>query len=177
MEEYIKVNIVDYVNKSLREDAEIIYAQKKAKVSARKGVNGEKIISWSQDSNGNEIIEKVDTIELNPESNPIWYILTKVDSYGNPIVDKNGHVNEWIVKGEVFERKYEHDYGNIFKPKGGIQKFIKTTENIILNQWGSEMKIAQNGYINITNEEDMYGISEHDFNDTYEIIKQKTLRR
>lgn len=39
------------------------------------------------------------------------------------------------------------------------------------------MKIAAGGYINITNPDDMYAISERDFTDTYKIVsdKQKTL--
>lgn len=35
------------------------------------------------------------------------------------------------------------------------------------------MKIAKGGYINITNAEDMYGISERDFLDTYKFIQEE----
>ena len=34
------------------------------------------------------------------------------------------------------------------------------------------MQIAKGGYINITNIEDMYGISERDFLDTYKFINE-----
>lgn len=65
--------------------------------------------------------------------------------------------------------KYEMDPENpsLFKPKGGAQIFVKIIDNIILEQWGSDMKIAAGGYINITNVDDMYGISQRDFEDTY----------
>ena len=45
--------------------------------------------------------------------------------------------------------------------------FVQITDNIILNQWGSDMQIAAGGFINITNVDDMYGISQRDFEDTY----------
>ncbi len=172
MEEYIKINVKDYVGKLLNKNSDTIDAVKKARVIARKGKVNEKIISWSQDSEGNEIVEKVAIVD-----NDSSYILTKADSEGNPIVDKNGHTNEWVVSSEVFEKKYEVDYNDVFKPKGGIQKFIRIQDNIILEQWGSEMKIAVGGYINITDENDMYGISERDFNDTYKTLEEKLLRR
>ena len=37
------------------------------------------------------------------------------------------------------------------------------------------MKIAKGGYINITNFDDMYGISEMDFNDTYKYVNNKDI--
>ena len=42
------------------------------------------------------------------------------------------------------------------------------------------MAIAAGGYINITNPDDMYGISQRDFEDTYKYIDEidrKTIRR
>ena len=74
-----------------------------------------------------------------------------------------------IIDNETFEKKYEIDPENpsLFKPKGGPQIFVQITDNIILNQWGSDMQIAAGGYINITNPNDIYGISQRDFEDTY----------
>lgn len=172
MKEYIKVNVNEYVNKCLSSGCEVISAEKTARVKVRKCVLNERVISWSQDSEGKEIIEKVVMV-----SEPNCYVLTKVDSKGNAIIDKNGHTNEWVVNSDVIERKYEPDYSDILKPKGGVQKFVIVPENIILEQWGSETKIAQGGYINITNTDDMYGISERDFNDTYQVVEEMTLRR
>ena len=64
-----------------------------------------------------------------------------------------------------FKKKYEIDPENpsLCRPKGGPQIFVQITDNIIVNQWGSDMQIAAGGYINITNVDDMYGISERDF--------------
>ena len=166
MEIYINVDVKIYVEDCLIKGAEVIQAEKFARVKARKGIEGETIISWAQDSNGNEIVEKVTVVQEDE------FVLTKVDELGNEIIDKNGHTNEWVVKKEVLEKKYDIDYGDILKPKGGIQLFIQVPNNIILKQWGGEYKISKGGYINITNENDMYGISNKDFNDTYKIVKE-----
>ena len=69
---------------------------------------------------------------------------------------------------------------NIYKPPGGPQTFVEIPDNIILNQWGEDMAIAAGCYINITNPDDMYGISQIDFEDTYKYIDEidrKTIRR
>ena len=58
----------------------------------------------------------------------------------------------------------------IYKPVGGVQVFLPVLEDIIIYQWGKEMVIGRGGYINITNPEDMYGISERDFTDTYRTV-------
>ena len=62
---------------------------------------------------------------------------------------------------------------HIYKPKGGKQIFVRINDNIILNQWGSDMKIAKGGFINITKIDDMYGISERDFYDTYKFLDEQ----
>ena len=39
------------------------------------------------------------------------------------------------------------------------------------------MNIAAGGYINITNPDDMYGISERDFEDTYKVVDTLELEK
>ncbi len=92
-----------------------------------------------------------------------------MDCYSNIIIDNNGHSNQWIIDDSTFKKKYEIDPENpsLCRPKGGPQIFVQIPDNIILNQWGSDMQIAAGGYINITNVDDMYGISQRDFEDTY----------
>lgn len=170
MEEYKKVEVVSYVKEGI-ENGDMIPRQavKFARIMARQGNVGETVISWSVDSNGNEIKEKEAKIELDKETNEPGWIATKVDSEGNIVIDNNNHANQWIIDDSTFKKKYEVDPENpsICKPKGGPQIFVQIKDNIILNQWGSDMQIAAGGYINITNPDDMYGISERDFTDTY----------
>ncbi len=150
-------------------------AEKFARIVAKQGQVGEKVISWSVDSLGHEIQEKVASVQNDENTNQPGWIVTKVDEDGNIMLDNNNHVNQWIIEDSVFRKKYEIDPENptLFKPKGGPQIFVQINDNIILNQWGENIKIAAGGYINITNINDMYGISERDFNDTYQFTEEQ----
>ena len=133
----------------------------------------------SVDSLGHEIQEKVAYVQNDENTNQPGWIVTKVDEDGNIMLDNNNHVNQWIIEDSVFRKKYEIDPENptLFKPKGGPQIFVQINDNIILNQWGEDMKIAAGGYINITNINDMCGISERDFNDTYQFTEEQAKGR
>lgn len=173
MENYQEVKVEEYVKNGLTNGKMTpIEAEKFARIIARQGALGEEVISWSADSMGNAIEEKRDMVKVDPKTNNLGWIVTKADEQGNPIMDNNGHINQWIIEDSTFTKKYEIDPNNnlLFRPKGGVQIFVQIPDNIILEQWGSKMQIAQGGYINITNPDDMYGISERDFTDTYREI-------
>lgn len=175
MSEYIKVDKIEYVKHGIENGSMIPReAEKFARIIAKQGNVGDTVISWSVDANGNMIEEKVAQVKLDPETNQPGWIVTKVDEQGNPIIDNNGQSNQWIIEDSVFKRKYEVDPKNtfLFKPKCGPQTFVEIPDNIILDQWGSEMKIGAGGYINITNIDDIYGISKRDFEDTYKFTNE-----
>lgn len=175
MEEFTKVEVVSYVKKGIENGTMIPrQAEKFARIIAKQGKKGETVISWSVDSQGNEIQEKVAQVQVDEQTNQPGWIATKVDGNGNIIVDNNNHPNQWIIDDKTFRKKYEIDpeNPNLCRPKGGTQIFVQISDNIILNQWGSDMKIAAGGYINITNVDDMYGISQRDFEDTYKFTDE-----
>lgn len=153
MENYQEVKVEKYVKDGLVSGKLTpIEAEKFARIIARQGTLGEEVISWSVDSLGNAIEEKRDTVKVDSKTNNLGWIVTKADEQGNPILDNNGHINQWIIEDSTFTKKYEIDPNNnlIFRPKGGVQLFVQIPDNIILEQWGSKMQIAQGGYINIT---------------------------
>ena len=180
MDNYTKVDVHQYVDMGIKNGTMIPKeAEKFARIVAKQGQVGEKVISWSVDSLGHEIQEKVAYVQNDENTNQPGWIVTKVDEDGNIMLDNNKHVNQWIIEDSVFRKKYEIDPENptLFKPKGGPQIFVQINDNIILNQWGEDMKIAAGGYINITNINDMYGISERDFNDTYQFTEEQAKGR
>ena len=180
MDNYTKVDVHQYVDMGIKNGTMIPKeAEKFARIVAKQGQVGEKVISWSVDSLGHEIQEKVAYVQNDEKTNQPGWIVTKVDEDGNIMLDNNNHVNQWIIEDTVFRKKYEIDPENptLFKPKGGPQIFVQINDNIILNQWGEDMKIAAGGYINITNINDMYGISERDFNDTYQFTEEQAKGR
>lgn len=110
-------------------------AEKFARIVAKQGQVGEKVISWSVDSLGHEIQEKVASVQNDENTNQPGWIVTKVDEDGNIMLDNNNHANQWIIEDSVFRKKYEIDPENptLFKPKGGPQIFVQINDNIILN--------------------------------------------
>lgn len=171
--EYRKVNTKEYVEAGLADGSlEVFEATKHARIAAVKGEVGQEVISWSEDENGNPIQEKVDTVSADEETGEAGWIATKTDTEGNPIIDRNGHTNQWIIGDKTFRKKYEIDpeHPDIFKPVGGPQKFVETREGLIISQWGDEMKMPRGSFINITNPDDMYAVNPRDFNDTYSRI-------
>lgn len=169
---FVKINPLEYAKKGI-ESGELkpVVAVKFARVIARRGNVGDEVISYSQDG----IIEKVATVTLDAETKEAGWILTKADENGEVIVDEYGHTNDWIVDAKTFARKYEVDETKVgvYKPKGGPQVFIPIVMDVTLEQWGSEMNIAAGGWLNITNLNDVYGISQRDFEDTYKIVSDE----
>lgn len=149
-----------------------VVAVKFARIAARRGEIGEEVITYSQ----NGIIEKVDTVKADPETGKPGWVVTKLDENGEVLVDEHGNKNQWIIQDSTFTKKYDLDEtktGGVYKPKGGPQIFVPIVMDVILLQWGSEMKIEAGGWLNITNPDDIYGISQRDFEDTYKIVGEE----
>ena len=162
-------NVVEYAKQLEASGVEAITAEKFARIAARKGQAGEHVTSWSANQDGSPVIENEAEVVADEQSGETGWVATKMNENGEPVVDKNGHTNEWIIPDATFRKKYEDDpeHPGVFKPKGGPQKFVKVSEAIKINQWGGEMNVDAGGYINVTNPDDMYIISGRDFADTY----------
>lgn len=181
MENYRKVKTEEYVKEGLESGRMVPkVAAKFARIDARKGQVGEEIISWSVDSNTGEAVkEKISKVSLDEKTKEPGWVVTKLDLDGTPKFDEHGHLNQWIIEDSVFKKKYEIDPENtsIYKPVGEPQIFVDILDNITLEQWGETMNIAAGGKINVTNINDMYGISERDFNDTYAYVDSDVKKR
>lgn len=148
-----------------------VEAEKFARIIARQGQVGEVVNTYSE----NGILETTNTVELDGTTQqPGWIVTKAVD--GKPLVDEFGHPNEWIITDSNFKKKYEVDPENpeLFRPTGGKQTFVQTPVTVTFNaSWGEEMTILSGGYLNITNLEDIYGIQERDFHDTYQLVDEQ----
>lgn len=58
----------------------------------------------------------------------------------------------------------------LFMSVDGPQLFVQVLTDMIMVQGEKEMHVECGGYINITDINDCYAISERDFNDTYRIM-------
>lgn len=159
-------DVLAYVKELLSGGAKVIFAKKFACVIARKGKIDEWVTTWNVDAKGNPIIEK------ESQAKEDSWIVTKVDEMGLPIVDSNGNKNEWIVEERVFYQKYQKDTANpkIYRPIGEIQKFLKLPEAITIPHWEGKMHVDAGGYLNITNPNDIYVVSDRDFHDIYKEV-------
>lgn len=173
--EFKKVDVNEYVKKGLEEGILVPkIAVKFAKIIARQGIVGQKVESFTE----NGLSEKVSTVELDEVTNQPGWIATKVDLEGNIIIDEFGHKNQWIISDSEFIKKYEIDLENptLFKPKGGPQVFVEIQDSIVFNQRGSEMNVEKGGFLNITNIDNIYGISKRDFEDTYQFVADESVK-
>ena len=134
-----------------------VKVSKNTKVFAKKGNIGDKIITWNKDTNDKEIKEKINTID----NNNCW-IMTEVDKDCNVIIDKNGHPRQWITSDKNLKQNYKIDIETPFLCclKNNIETVIKINNTIF----------------NITDENNIYKISQNEFDNHYTILPNKKIK-
>ncbi|MFI3307092.1 MAG: hypothetical protein R3Y21_00855 [Mycoplasmatota bacterium] len=169
---YKNISILSYINKNIKNGNFVLFkAIKVSNVIAVKNINN-KIITMSVDEFGNPIQEKVFDPNNEFNKNKVFWIITKADESGSPIIDEHGNLNQSTIDDKIFSNKYAllDEKNNIYKPIESAQFFVELFESIVFLQGGTEMKISNGGYLNVTDLNDIYGISKRDFLDTYKII-------
>lgn len=144
---------VDDLNAYIQQNGlQMRQASKFQRINARPAEPGEVVVTYASDG----------TIETqNTASTGDWI----VNNVSNPD-------NKWIMKGEVFQKKYQPVEGQpgVYMPKGGPMNAAQISEPISFRApWGEQMNIDKGGYIlgDPNNPADMYGISQKDFDSTY----------
>lgn len=125
---------------------------KSARIQARPAQEGEKIVTVLKD--GTQETENI-------------------AKDGDWIVTNPGGEQD-IVPGEKFVQKYEpaEELGEgWYKPTGLPQTFIQIHRELrIKASWG-EQYLGPGSFLNITKPEDVYGVAEEEFKETYELVK------
>ena len=170
-----KEEMVKYVEEKLPY-SQVVEAKKIGNTLAIQGTVGEEVITYSTDSEGNEVIERVQNVALDPETgNPGW-ILTKVDENNIPVIDKNGHPNQYIVADSVFAKSYElSGDGPDLYSKSQIEKFMRLDEDLHFGTKYGEMTVMKGGFAKITDMSRISGISANDFVDTYRLVEPQVM--
>lgn len=180
MEKFMRVDIQEYVKKGLESGVLVpVQAKKTAMIHAVPGKLDERVISWVQNADGTERVERDETVKVDEVTGKPGWVVTKVDNNGEPVIDQNGHKNQWIIRDSVFMSTYEAvpSRDNLYSKKD-VQLVVQIPDSIVfVNKYGEEMSVEAGGYINITNIEKMYGISERDFNDTHILINENAKKR
>lgn len=155
-------SILNYI-----EGKEIVNASKSGYILANVIPEGQKMAFNTYTSDGN--------IEAKETANAGDVIATRSNDDGIPVIDDFGHMNQWVMSQETLGKKYVKVEGYLYKPAGGTQKFVKVDEDVrIFVPWGEggalvPLDIKKGGYLNVTNRNDIYGIAEAEFNETYQI--------
>jgi hypothetical protein len=151
-------NIIEYIY-SLR--GKEFVAVKNEFVTARKAIPGNTLVVYTK--NGNK--------ETEYEEKDGYFVLTRTDSAGRPILDKYGRVNSWQISKEKFEEKYDTKAPTckcgIYRPKHVNNTFVQIPEDIVFETAFGVQTIKKGGYLNISDTKDIYGISKEEFMDMY----------
>ena len=140
-----------YVQELLDGGRKPVYYAKTARIKAREGVPGETIVTKLENGHKeteNPNIEKGDMVVTNPGG------------------------EQYVVKADVFKKKYEIDPDNNaqYRPKGGAQQFLRLQEDLDFKApWGQDMHMKKGDFINVTSRDtgDIYGIARKEFFSTY----------
>ena len=114
--------------------------------------------------------EKVVTVMKNGLSETENFVSVDEKTYKPDWIITNPSGERYIINDTTFNKKYEplDLENNIYKPNGGVCLFVQVNENIsFVAPWGETMVIEKGGYLNITNPDDIYGVQEKEFNETY----------
>lgn len=163
IQQFQNIDVKKYVEQLFNSGKKPFMAKKSANVIAVKADGGEKVDVYTK--NGN--------LQSRQTAKQGDIILTRADQNGKPVIDSNGHKNSWIVPYDKFSKKY--DLKNpikkgVYAPIGGPQKFIQIDKDISFNaSWGLQ-NIKAGGYLNISDQNDIYGIAKQEFEQTYKKV-------
>ena len=98
MNNFRKVDGLKYIEELKEKGLEILEAEKFARVIARQGIVGEEITTYVVTG----IAETVNVVKLEKNSKTgeekPGYVITMATELGEPIIDKFGHTNTYIIK-------------------------------------------------------------------------------
>lgn len=157
----------EYVRTCLAAGYRVVQAYKVSPVLARVATAEEELIVYIE--NGHE--------EVREWIYPGDVIAKRSNPDGTAFVDAYGHMNVWKMSQEYFYSRYDikqlGEREEFCYPRKVLLEFLQVKENIaIYFAHGKERKpvlqsIEAGGYLNVTDINRIYGISESEFNETY----------
>lgn len=161
----------EYVRTCLATGDRAIKAYKFTPVLARVAVAEEELIVYIE--NGHE--------EAREWIYPGDVIAKRANPDGTAFTDANGHMNIWKMNPDCFYFRYDIEQlgetEELCYPRKDRLLFLQVKENIaIYFQHGKEREMVSQvidagGYLNITDMDSIYGISEHEFEETYKSVE------
>lgn len=111
--------------------------------------------------------------ETSNVAKPGDWIVTALGPDRQPLIDRDGNRNVYVIVQERFGDLYERDAGrlaagDIYRPKAVVEVLPLPSGFDILAPWG-ERQVGSSGYL-IRNGDDVYGNNADTFAATYEIL-------
>ena len=163
-------NVKEYAER-LRKRVPTLYAKKTGDVTARIGKEGEEIATYVSDGT----LETVNRVKRD-ENGALGVVVSTADGARGIVVDANGRTNTYIIDRKTFDRKYKDadrvsEERQLFQPKGEIQAFVQTEEDIsITAPWGEEENLKAGSFLNVTDPNGIYGVAYEEFLQTYSLV-------
>lgn len=157
-----KIDVIsDYVKARIQDcSIEFFEAFKKAPISAVQGVVGQEIKTVICSGDKDDFLETINTVKVDPRTgNPGW-IVTNPD--GEKYVVADGDFHEKYVKDS------DDPLSDVYNPIGTPVLVGRIVEDIsFIAPWGEEMNIKAGGFLVLASTNDIYGIQEEQFYNTY----------
>ena len=96
---------------------------------------------------------------------------------GEVVVDEHGHENSWIYQKSQaeFEVAYPTQLREgVYLPAATPRILLPLVMDVLIPQWGTLESVAAGGWLNITNLDDIYGVSARDIEETHIILGEAT---
>lgn len=152
--EFIEVEVANYASDMADLKGGLKEYKKFARIKAEQGKVGQEIVTKMK----NGLVETKNIVKLDPETNEPDWIVTNPDG------------EQYCVPDKTFKKKYELEVDNdgYHRPKGAPVQAIQIDDNISFTApWGEKMNIAKGGYLVVNGPDDIYGIQEEEFYNTY----------
>lgn len=168
---YEFVDPVTYAEELRQAGAREVLAEKGTPVLVRELPEGTTVTVWTQNGD-TEAVETVGAGQV---------VVTRCDETGTPILNKQGHENSWIQSIEDLSATYDTDgidsNGMVMPKSGNPRRMIRIDRDAaVMKPWGPNGSMVPQtcragGYMNITDPEGAYFISEEEFAETHTVTK------
>lgn len=111
--------------------------------------------------------------ETTNTAQPRDWIVTNLSAKQEPLRDRDGSMNTYVISGHKFPDLYEptsgrSQHGSIYRAKGVVEAIEVAGGFDILAPWGERQRVSA-GYL-LLNGEEVYGNNAETFRTTYEVL-------
>lgn len=155
--------IYDYVKSGIQEGSLIpLEATKVASVQARRGILGETVKTIIKSDTEEAFKETVNVVKKDKDTGELDWVVTNPDG------------EKYVVADVDFREKYDKAMdipeSDIYNPVGNPVLVVKINEDILFKApWDEDMQIKSGGFLVLAKKDDIYGIQEAEFHNTYRV--------